>query len=114
MNNIETLIEIRSADEKRSSHMKKVQYNLISRFIIETLDQCPRKRMLLTELIERVRQQLDRNFFGDVSWHFLQVKQDMEARKILSIHFTKNRRQVVCKSRLEMGKLINESLTFNN
>ena len=60
--------------------VSKERYSLISGLILGILDQKP--RLTIIELIEEIGKQI-KDFKGDLPWHVLHIKADLESRKLI-------------------------------
>jgi len=91
-------IELLSQPNKVGTSMVKIQYERIANFISTTLDTQEYNRIKINELLDLARKELDSEFYGNVSWHLLQVKNDMMVRGLINIVFTLQREQMIIKA----------------
>jgi len=91
----EEKIEMLRMQNRRGAVLLKNQYDTISGFIVDVLKTYPENEIGLNELLELAHPKLDAQFHGDVSWFLLQVKQDLEARRIITTMLTRNREQFI-------------------
>jgi|SRR6478609_9282770 len=91
----EEKIEMMRVENRRGAVLLKNQYEIISGFILRVLNSSPENEISLNDLLELAHDKLDEQFHGDVSWFLLQVKQDLEARRIITTTLTRNRQQFI-------------------
>ncbi|MGH7600970.1 MAG: DUF6958 family protein [bacterium] len=65
---------------KSNKSVRKQEYELFKKAIVDAL--CKRE-MTHTELVEQLQKDLRGMFSGNVSWHIMTVKLDLEARKTI-------------------------------
>jgi hypothetical protein len=91
----EEKIEMMRLENRRGAVLLKTQYEVIADFILDALKANSEHEIALNELLEIAHPKLDAQFHGDVSWFLLQVKQDLEARRIITTMLTRNREQII-------------------
>jgi len=91
-------VELLTQPHKVGISMIKIHYDRIANFISTTLDTQEYNRIKINELLDLARKELDSEFYGNVSWYFLQVKNDMMARGLINIVFTLQREQMIIKA----------------
>jgi len=70
-------------------------YIQLAEFIIATLKGSVERKVTLNDLIEESDEQLSTKFKYDLSWYLIQVKKDLEARKIIKIEMGRDRIQYI-------------------
>jgi len=91
-------VELLTQPNKVGITMIKIQYERIVNFISTTLDTQEYNRIKINELLDLARKELDSEFYGNVSWYLLQVKNDMMVRGLINIVFTLQREQMIIKA----------------
>jgi ferritin len=91
-------IELLTQPNKVGISMIKIQYNRIANFISTTLDTQEYNRIKINELLDLARKELDHEFYGNVSWYLLKVKNDMVVRGLINMVFTLQREQMIIKA----------------
>ncbi len=77
---IEEKIHTKHPLGKSNKSVRKQEYELFKKTIVDAL----RKReMTHTELVEQLQKDLRGKFSGNVSWHTMTVKLDLEARETI-------------------------------
>lgn len=90
-------IELFSQPNKVGISMIKSEYYRIANFIFATLESQEHKRIKINVLLDIAKNELDKEYYGNVSWYLLQVKNDMVARGLINIVFTHQREQMILK-----------------
>lgn len=75
--------------------MRERDYEKLSLFIINTLEQAGPDGITLHELIAAAQQKFNTDFQGNVSWYLLEVKYDLELRKIITKTIAPQRKQII-------------------
>lgn len=77
----ERVLTLGSKNDRDGVYISKLHYDLLSDFILSELDE--QDDMPLSELLEEATRQFSDFSPGDLPWHFLRVKYDLEARGII-------------------------------
>ncbi len=103
MNTENERMELLLSGGRNGTFMLKYQYELVYEFIFQKLVE--REKVTLTELLEGAGKTLAEKFKGNFSWAMLQVKQDLEAKGLITVRMAKNRIQVIELKKIDWKKL---------
>lgn len=86
---------LRKSQSRVATKMRERDYEILSVFIINTLEQAGEAGVTLHDLVQEAQQKFNSNFQGNVSWYLLEVKYDLELRKIITKTITPQREQII-------------------
>ncbi|HCZ36883.1 MAG TPA: hypothetical protein DHV26_13260 [Cytophagales bacterium] len=75
--------------------MSEQDYEKLSVFIISTLEQASDEGVTLHDLVQEAQEKFNTDFRGNVSWYLLEVKYDLELRKIITKTLSAEREQII-------------------
>lgn len=75
--------------------MREQDYEKLSVFIISSLEQAGKDGVTLHDLVQEAQQKFNTAFQGNVSWYLLEVKYDLELRKIITKTLSPEREQII-------------------
>ena len=87
------LVKLKGVIKRDGIVVPKEVYDMISDFIVSSLVSAKDERMTLNELIEKVKDEVDVVRNGKIFWYLLQIKQDLEAKKVITVIVGRNRIQ---------------------
>jgi hypothetical protein len=74
---------------------REQDYEKLSLFILTVLEQCGSEGITLQDLVEQAKQKFNSDFKGNVSWYLLEVKHDLELRKLILKTISPQREQII-------------------
>ena len=83
------------AGDKIGQKMREQDYEKLSVFILSVLERAGNEGMTLHNLVEEARQKFNSDFNGNVSWYLLEVKHDLELRKLILKTISPKREQII-------------------
>ena len=89
------VVRLRRVAKTEGATIPKESYDMLSGFIIDTLTYNSNPFVTLNELLERAELELVHAIPRDMLWYLLQVKNDLEAREIITVVVDSNRVQRV-------------------
>lgn len=78
--------------------MREEDYNKLSDFILTMVEQAGTDGISLHDLVAEAQQKFDTSFYGNVSWYLLQVRYDLESRKLIQKSISPQRSQIIRKN----------------
>ena len=99
-------IQLLGIETRKINYITKEQYDHIAECILSAIDQEENGIIALSDLIEHTYQKLSPQFHGDIPWHLLQVKQDLQARGHIKMFFGNDRRQFIERTKDRKRKFI--------
>lgn len=75
--------------------MREQDYEKLSVFILSKLEQAGTEGITLHDLVQEAQQKFNSEFKGNVSWYLLEVKHDLELRKLILKTISPNREQII-------------------
>ncbi len=75
--------------------MREQDYEKLSLFIISTLERAGQAGISLHNLVQEAQEKFNSDFQGNVSWYLLEVKYDLELRKIITKTLSPQREQMI-------------------
>jgi hypothetical protein len=81
--------------QSRATKMREQDYEKLSVFIISTLEQAGQSGVSLHDLVLQAQEKFNTDFQGNVSWYLLEVKYDLELRKIITKTLSAQREQII-------------------
>lgn len=86
-------IELQHPAGRSGPFIQKKEYEMLSVFILSMLKS--KGEVTLTELLETAHEKLKTKWSGDILWTILNVKNDLEARRLIKITHLKRCVQVI-------------------
>ncbi len=80
--NTERVLTFASKTDRGGVYISKSHYDLLSGFILSTLEE--KEDVALPQLLEEAARQFYDFSPGDLPWHFLRVKYDLEAKGLIA------------------------------
>ncbi|HEY5744930.1 MAG TPA: hypothetical protein VIU12_02530 [Chryseolinea sp.] len=84
-------IELHGANNRRGPTFPKGLYDTIANAILDCAAGYPDGTVAFDELLDQVGKAVS----GVLPWHILQVKVDLQERRILSVSYDRDRRQII-------------------
>ena len=84
-------IELQGANNRRGPTFSKEMYDVIANAILDCAAGCPDGAVAFDELLDHVGKAVS----GVLPWHILQVKVDLQERRILSVSYDRHHRQII-------------------
>lgn len=81
--------------QSRATKMREQDYEKLSVFIISTLEQAGQSGVTLHDLVLQAQEKFNADFKGNVSWYLLEVKYDLELRKVITKTLSVEREQII-------------------
>ncbi|MCW5911132.1 MAG: hypothetical protein KIT62_08665 [Cyclobacteriaceae bacterium] len=75
--------------------MRRQDYEKLAVFILAALEQAGSEGISLHDLVQGAQQKFNADFHGNVSWYLLEVKHDLETRKLIQKTISPQREQVI-------------------
>ncbi|MBN8654072.1 MAG: hypothetical protein J0L67_21770 [Cytophagales bacterium] len=75
--------------------MREEDYEKLSVFIVSTLEKVGPEGVTLHDLVQEAQQKFNADFRGNVSWYLLEVKHDLELRKVIHKTISPTREQII-------------------
>ncbi|HRG10050.1 MAG TPA: hypothetical protein PLJ08_15860 [Cyclobacteriaceae bacterium] len=86
---------LRKSGSRVTTKMSEQDYEKLSVFIISTLEQASDEGVTLHDLVQEAQEKFNTDFRGNVSWYLLEVKYDLELRKIITKTLSAEREQII-------------------
>ena len=88
-------VQLLGIETRRASYVSREQYDRIVECILSSIDEKENGIIALSDLIERTYQKLAPPFRGDIPWHLLHIKQDLQARGAIKMFFDIHKKQFI-------------------
>jgi hypothetical protein len=88
-------VQLLRIERQSTNYISKEHYDCIAECILSAIDERENGVIALSDLIEHTHQKLSLKFHGDIPWHLIQVKQDLQARGIIKTFFGIDKRQLI-------------------
>ena len=75
--------------------MREQDYEKLSVFILTRLEEAGADGITLHNLVQEAQEKFNSDFNGNVSWYLLEVKYDLELRKLILKTISPNREQII-------------------
>lgn len=86
---------LRKSQSRVASKMREQDYEKLSVFIISRLERGGQAGITLHDLLQEAQEKSNTDFQGNVSWYLLEVKYDLELRKIITKTLSPQREQII-------------------
>ena len=86
---------MRRAGSRIAGKMREEDYEKLSVFIVSTLEKAGQQGVTLHDLVQEAQQKFNADFRGNVSWYLLEVKHDLELRKVICKTISPTREQII-------------------
>ncbi|MBX2915697.1 MAG: hypothetical protein KF856_10555 [Cyclobacteriaceae bacterium] len=86
---------LRKSQSRVATKMREQDFEKLSVFIIHTLERAGQAGVTLHDLVLKAQEKFNADFHGNVSWYLLEVKYDLELRKIITKTLSPQREQII-------------------
>lgn len=86
---------LKKAGSRIAEKMRPQEYERLSVFIISVLERAGSEGVTLHDLVQEAQQKFNADFHGNVSWYLLEVKYDLELRKLILKTISPKREQII-------------------
>ncbi|MBX2898175.1 MAG: hypothetical protein KF775_00910 [Cyclobacteriaceae bacterium] len=88
-------MQLRKSESRIAQKMRPQDYEKLSVFILTTLEQAGSEGLTLHDLVQEAQLKFNAEFNGNVSWYLLEVKHDLELRKLILKTISPKREQII-------------------
>lgn len=83
------------AGNRIGQKMREQDYEKLSVFILSVLERAGNEGMTLHDMLQEAQEKFNAVFNGNVSWYLLEVKHDLELRKVINKTISPQREQII-------------------